>query len=103
MIPHVVEAINIPADRDAYRAFLRALDEPTRALLFGVVLGADTFRCPSNGRLYVDTAPLARDGCLWTKCYWCDTAGRVRGEPGFDRGAPQPHCNAIVEAIDGDM
>jgi hypothetical protein len=90
------ESINIPTDRAAYRAWLRGLDEPTRALLFGVVLGADTFRCPTNGRLYIDTAPELRDGCCWTRCYWCDTAGRVRGESGFDRDARQPHCHPIV-------
>lgn len=87
-----LETVNIPADREAYRTWLSGLDEPTRALLFGVVLGSDTFRCPTNGRLYVCTTPDARDGCLWTRCYWCDVQGRVRGESGFDRDNRQPHC-----------
>lgn len=97
MIAQHPEPINIPSDRDSYRAWLRDLDEPTRMLLFGVERHADTFRCPTNGRLYTDEHPVLQDGCLWTRCYWCDIYGTVRGSPGFDRASPQPHAYTIVE------
>lgn len=93
------EAIKIPSDRDAYRTWLHGLDEPTRALLFGVVAGGDTLRCPTNGRLYVPTHTEERDGCVWARCYWCDTRGNVRGESGFDPDERQPHCYPLLEGI----
>jgi len=99
MLPQHPESINIPTDRDAYRAWLASLPEPTPALLFGVVLGGDTFRCPTNGRLYVALAPELKGECIWTKCYWCDTSGRVRGEKGFDPDFRQPHAYPIVEEV----
>ncbi len=90
----------ITADPDAYRAWLRGLDEASRLALFGVRRDATEFRCPPNGRRYADDSPLRADGSIWTRCFWCDTYGRVRGQPGFDRAAPQPHYYPIVEASD---
>src|SRR5262245_50900494 len=94
------ESINIPTDREAYRAWLSSLDEHSRLLLFGVERDATVFRCPTNGRLYEDEAPDVREGCIWAHCYWCDTAGRVRGiDRDFDRSDPQPHSYAILEEV----
>ena len=96
------ESINPPTDRDAYRVFVRGLDEATRLLLFGVPADAVTFRCPTNGRVYLDESPHREGDYLWTRCYWCDTAGRVRGtDKDFDRDHGQPHMNPIVEVSDG--
>jgi len=92
------EGVNIPTDRDARRRFLDSLGAELRLLLFGVPRDSVTFRCPTNGRIYLDESPQLLDGCLWTRCYWCDMAGRVRGEDAlFDRRSPQPHCNPITE------
>ena len=99
-VPDIAESIKptIPTDREAYRAWLRSLDEPTRALLFGVVAGGDTLRCSTNGRLYVPTVVEEHDGCIWARCYWCDTAGRVRGEDReFDPDNRQPHAYQLLE------
>ena len=91
------ESINIPTEREGYRAFIARLDLATRLLLFGVAPDATTFRCPTNGRQYTDDAPQLIDGAIWTRCYWCDTQGRVRGiDRDFDRASPQPHSNPIV-------
>jgi hypothetical protein len=92
------ETINVPTARDAYLIFVRGLTTELRLLLFGVAADAVTFRCPTNGRIYADDSPQRIDNQLWTKCYWCDTRGRVRGvDPDFDRSSPQPHCQPIVE------
>lgn len=98
ILAHIQEPINIPTERDAYRAFVANLDEATRLLLFGVPPDAVTFRCPTNGRLYSDDDPVRDGNVLWSVCYWCDTAGRVRGQDKhFERASGQPHANPIVE------
>lgn len=96
-----LETINLPDDVSAYRAFVRNLDDATRLLLFGVPRDSVTFRCPTNGRIYADETPVVQDSAIWTRCYWCDTQGRVRGrDKDFDRASPQPHPNPIVENDD---
>lgn len=88
----------ITSDRESYRSFLAGLGAETRALLFGATRTTTIFRCPTNGRQYVDEQPRVVDGAVWATCYWCDTCGRVRGwDHAFDRDHGQPHCYPLLE------
>jgi len=93
MLPVQRELVN-PADD--YPAFVRGLDEATRLLLFGRTPESTSFRCPTNGRLYTDPAPLVMGNMVWTRCAWCDTYGRVKGEPGYRADCPQPHASPLI-------
>src|SRR5262245_57773585 len=92
--------INIPADRDAYRAWVESLDQRAYALVFGVPPGATMFRCPTTGRAYVDRRPVVMNDAIWTRCACCDAALHVRGDAEYDAESPQRHCYPIVEVAD---
>jgi hypothetical protein len=60
------------------------------------------FPCPTNGRDYVSVRPpIVHEDLVApyvsTACYWCDTERRLRGDPGFNRDAPQPHGYLLAE------
>lgn len=94
------EPITTPTDPEAWRAYIATLDEAARLALFSVARGAVVFRCPTNGRLYVDDGARAIDGACWARCWWCDQHGRVRfQDANYDDRNRQPHGYPIVGEV----
>lgn len=95
------EQINVPTDPASYRDWLDTLDQRAYVRAFGVVRGATLFRCPTNGRQYLDAHPVEQEGCVWTRCFWCDANLHIRlRDPDFDRTNAQRHCYPLVEVAD---